>query len=216
MRRRISRIIGIGVALVLFTSLFMITVPASALTQAMVKIAAGEDVIKQENPDYIIIFALGKELEAGDTITITFPEDTTIAAPTATISASQGWIGGMWQNAVVTNVSWAGNAILRTITATLGAGDQIGEVASVRIGITAGITNPSNPGDYTLTVSNPGDYTLTVKTSDETTPVTSTIYTITTPMMVPTMTLWGGIAMTVVLGLLVVYMVRRRQTAPTS
>ena len=33
-----------------------------------------------------------------------------------------------------------------------------------------------------------------------------------TPM--PTMTIWGGIAMAAVLGLLVVYMVRRRQTVP--
>lgn len=36
--------------------------------------------------------------------------------------------------------------------------------------------------------------------------------TVTVPQ-VPTMTLWGGVAMTVVLGLLVVYMVRRRHTA---
>jgi hypothetical protein len=33
------------------------------------------------------------------------------------------------------------------------------------------------------------------------------------PPAVPTMTLWGGIAMAAILGLLVVYMVRRRQTA---
>jgi hypothetical protein len=33
------------------------------------------------------------------------------------------------------------------------------------------------------------------------------------PPVVPDMTLWGGIAMTVALGMLVVYMVRRRQTA---
>ena len=33
------------------------------------------------------------------------------------------------------------------------------------------------------------------------------------PLMVPTMTLWGGIAMAAILGLLVVYTVRRKQTA---
>ena len=175
-------------------------------TQPTVSIAVGHNTVSMVDPDYIIIFTLGKDLEAGDTITITFPEDTIVATPNASIAASPGWVGGNWTDAVVTNVSWAGNAILRTITATLGTGDQIGESASVLIKITAGLTNPSSPGDYTLTVA----------TSDEPTAVTSTIYSITLPIMVPTITLWGGLAMVVVFGLLVVFIVRRRQTTPNG
>jgi len=131
---------------------------------------------------------------AGDVITLTFPSDTAInvAGIAATISAESGWIGGAPNSpAVLAGVAWGGSATSRTITATLRGADAIGEGAEVRIVITGGITNPTTPGDYTLTV----------KTSQEPTAQTSNVYTIVPPSLYypGTVELWnpGGYLMNV-------------------
>ena len=165
------RVVGVSVTLTLLVSLLLPAV-ASALSQPAVSIASGDALISKADADYTIQFGLGKELAGsaggGDTITITFPGDTIItpASLAATIQASGEWVGGTWQNAVVAGVIFRGSGTQRTITVTLGTGDQIGEGALVRIEITAGITNPSVPGEYALTV----------KTSQETIPVESVAY----------------------------------------
>ncbi len=177
MKKKFSKILGVGITLALLTSLTLFAAPVSALSQPTVTLATTADaVISTANADYSLSFVLGKELTVGDTITITFPSDTVISAPTATIAASPGWIGGTWLPATITTPAvFSFNATARTITFTLSAGDAIGEAATVLISITDGITNPSTPGDYTLTV----------KTSKETTAVTSVAYTITVPTIPP-------------------------------
>ncbi len=152
------RVVGVGLTLALLTSLMVGAVPVSALSVPEVSIDAADDEISNPNSEYTIFFTIIEELGQNDVITITFPDDTVIGAPTAAITASPGWIGGVWLNAeldVGGDVpEWDFDADDRTITATLdNAAHAIGEGASVRIVITAGITNPSSPGDYTLAVS---------------------------------------------------------------
>jgi hypothetical protein len=67
---------------------------------------------------------------------------------------------------------WSFNATNLTITATLPQGDYIGANAQVLIVLTAGVTNPSTAGSYTLTFA----------TSAENTAVTSAAFSITNPV----------------------------------
>ena len=148
--KKISRILGVGVTLSLLASLLVVALPVSAVTIPQLTIpTAGDNVINTVNADYNVYFNLNQELAVGDTITITFPAGYGIAAaPTVAVAASDGWIGGLWLPAQVANMTWAGAG--QAITGTLVAGapnDAIGELASVRVAITVGITNPSATGD---------------------------------------------------------------------
>jgi hypothetical protein len=177
---------GVGVTLALLSSLLVGVLPALAVSQPTVTIAPvppGQSDISAVNSDYTITFITNRELVAGDVITITFPVDTVVAAALVapSISASPGWItnpapppptiwgGPTWGVAG----AWATNPAARQITYTLGAGDNVGSGATMNITLPDGLTNPSSPGDYTLTVF----------TNKEPTPVTSTPYTITTPSL---------------------------------
>jgi len=179
MKRRFSRIIGVGVTLALLTSLMTMVLPASALSQPTVSLDLYENVISTANAGYTIIFTLGKELGQYDLITITFPYDTAVATSftAASISASPGWIGGQYKSGNQTAVVFTGSATLRTVTANLTAvDDEIGEGATVRISLPDGITNPSSPGDYTLTVGTKTTAGTTIEAA-----VTSAAYAIVTP-----------------------------------
>jgi hypothetical protein len=197
MKNRFSRILGVGLAVALLTSLMMVAVPASALSQPVVTFGTPyvDDVISKVNANYTVRFTLGKQLWGNDatdnaTITIGFPSDTIVAAPTATIVASPGWTtnssGGIeWLSAVVASTNWTYSALLRTVSYTLKTNDRIGESAEVRINITAGITNPTVAGSYTVTVgtSKTGG-TVPIEAA-----VTSAAYTI----IVPTPPSLGGL-----------------------
>ena len=112
--------------------------------------------------DDIIINSTTYDFDADNTITLTFPDDTAVPASVtgATIQASPGWINGVWEDSVTTNVTWTSNVTDRTVTANLNGGDQIGEGATVRIEV-PGITNPSAIGDYNLTVSTSAEAAVT-------------------------------------------------------
>jgi hypothetical protein len=177
MKRKLSKILGIGLSIALMTSLLIAAVPVSALSSASVSVTP--PTISVVDAEYVVRFELGEAINQTDTITITLPAGTVVTPGSlaATIVASPGWLlpGPIWGNATVAGVTWTADAVARTVTATLNAGDEIGEAAEVRIEITAGIENPDAPGDYTLTV----------KTSEETTAVTSQTYTIGEPMIDP-------------------------------
>jgi hypothetical protein len=179
MKKKIVKILGAGVTVALLTSLLVAASPVRALSQPIVNfvIPNADDVINKVDADYVITFNLGKDLEQDDTITIALAYQTVITPDslTATISASSGWIGGVLKSATVAGVTWDANETLGTITATLGASDEIGDTATVQIGITGGITNPSNPGSYFLTVA----------TTDEPTAVKSAAYKIVAPKILP-------------------------------
>jgi len=119
------------------------------------------------------VVVLGSLAASGDTITVTFPEDTVLSAgvPTATIAASKGWIGTIYDDAVLNSTAWSHNEDDLTLTYTMEGGDKVGASAQVMINITLGITNPTEPGDYTLEV----------ETSEEDDPVESEEYEIEVP-----------------------------------
>jgi hypothetical protein len=179
MKTKISRIVGVGVTLALLASLLVGALPAAAVTVPLLTIpTAGDNVINTVNADYNVYFNVNQQLAAGDTITVTFPAGYTVAAGiTATISASPGWVGApaTWQNAIVAGTTFAGTPATRTVTATLAGADQIGETSSVRIEITAGVTNPSATGAYAVAVA----------TSQETTAVSSNTVTLIPPVIPP-------------------------------
>ncbi len=167
LKRKFSKILGVGVTLAMLTSLMVGAIPIAAdVSSAEVTITDDDEVINTVDATYAFFFTIYEELdgdavpEDSDTITITFPEDFTIGAPTGTIVASPGWIGGDWLEAEL-DVGGPGGDVPAfalnddedAIVITLdNANHEIGESAQVRIEITAGITNPGEPGTYTVTL----------------------------------------------------------------
>lgn len=178
MKRKISKILGVGLTLALLTGMLVVAAPVSAdITQPVVTLDATETAIGTIDAGYAIRFKVNKELVAGDNITITFPSDTAVVSVTgatggnATIQAAPGWVGGAWLDSDVSNGVFSSSATTRTVKFMLGVGDQVGEGAEVRIKIDAGVNNPNAISTYTLTVA----------TDKETTAVISSAYSITTP-----------------------------------
>ena len=178
MKKKFSRILGVGLTIALLTSLMMVAAPVSAdVTQPSVTVTNNE--ISDTDAEYAIRFRLGVELGTLDTITVTFPNDTAVTTGNFTgafsVAATDGWIGDTYGAAETgTIIAW-GDAAYRTVTFTLAAADEIGEGAEVRLKITDNVTNPTAAGTYTLTV----------KTSKETTAVTSASYSIIEPYIPP-------------------------------
>lgn len=192
MKRKFSKILGVGLTLGLLASMLLAAVPVSALGTPTVSFPAStDDDISTANADYDITFILGKELAgtgvvlvptvrtANDTFTITFPSGYTIAATasiTAALSASPGWLGtaapAIWGGPTNANSgAFTSDATARTITYTVGVNEDLGQGATILVHITNGITNPSTVGSYTFTVA----------TSQETTAVASAAYAISAP-----------------------------------
>jgi hypothetical protein len=185
MKKKFSKILGIGLSIALVTSLLVAAVPATALSTATVSVAP---TTISKDATYIVEFEVAKQLTGNgtlqDSFTITFPAGTTVAAPTGSIVIGPGWVdngSGLAWDAVPDDISggtWTVDSapvptwIKYQLPAT---GRYVGASADVRVEISAGIMNPGTPGDYTLTVA----------TSQETTPKTSSTYTITTPMIDP-------------------------------
>jgi len=152
----------------------VVTATAAGTTGSWTRTGASTAAIT--NDDDLDNVDVGALAISGDTITLTFPEDTDVSdTPAATMVAAPGWIGGEWLEAKTDAVEFTGDPAKRTVTATLGTADQIGEGAQVRIKITDGITNPSAIDDYILTVA----------TSQETTAVESAPYSIGKPIVTP-------------------------------
>jgi hypothetical protein len=184
MKKKFSKLMGIGLSIALVTSLLVAAVPATALSTPQVTFAYGQSEIGLANADYTITFSINQALTENMSITLTFPEGTTIGTPTASIAAGPGWMPGpVWTDANMTNPTgnWTSSATFRTITKTLVAGEYIGQSGEVILTITGGITNPTTPGDYTLTVgTKKADGITTLETA-----VTSAAYAITTPYISP-------------------------------
>jgi hypothetical protein len=182
MKKKFTKILGVALTLALLTSLLVASAPALAtIGQPTVTLssAGDNDEISKVNPTYVIRFRINEEIAPTDDITITFPEDTGVTdgawATGISVAATTGWIGGHYMSANTTNISWVGDEDDLTLIGTLGTNDGVGEGAEIRIEITAGLTNPSAAGTYTLEV----------ETSEETTGVESTSYTIVEPTISP-------------------------------
>jgi hypothetical protein len=124
---------------------------------------------------------LGTTFPNGDSITLTFPAGFTISAPMGLVTAPTS---GLVQIPPAVSPSYVPSVITtasmlsfsgQTIVFTLGAGDYIGNGALVFINLTAGVANPGTAGSYTLTMM----------TSQETTPVTSSVFVISNPVITP-------------------------------
>jgi len=186
MKRKLSKILGIALTVAMLASLLVAAAPAAALTQPTVNLAAGSDEISKKDPNITIYTKTGVYLGGTANITITFPEGTVVDNATmvgvnctsiaGTVSAGPGWDNAtppVHGNSKLSVITWRGDADARTITAMIGPADNIRASAELYINITKGVTQPTTPGTYTLAVHSSG----------ETTPVTSTSYTIKEPTL---------------------------------
>ena len=97
MKKKFSKILGVGLTLALLISLLLTAAPVSALSQPEVSIDVdppvnSDDEISFADADYAIFFTVLEELgytdaDTFDKIVITFPEDTVIDI-TANITAT--------------------------------------------------------------------------------------------------------------------------------
>jgi hypothetical protein len=199
MKRKVSKILGIGLSIAMITSLLVAAVPASALSTPDVEVTYPNSQISWPNAKYTIETELGKQLASNGTYTqgfiITFPDEYTLdnGDLAGTVVFGPGWIdfdgvGGEvaeynWGFGDATN--WTANNEEKTITIALDPpgvaanGTWIGKSAEVIIEITGGIDNPDTPGDYTLDVET-WDFTNDKKVES---PVTSGAFTIGEPMI---------------------------------
>ncbi len=184
MKKKLTKIFGIGLSLVLV--LAMAGPLMADVSEPEVSLARGTDDIDIAG-DYTIIFDIGAQLTTGDTITVRFPDDTTVPEGATVlakttdflISAGEGVYEGEMIDGVLISIATAdGDEDDRTVTFMLGGGDFVGKGAMVVINfLAAQIINPTEAGDYTLQV----------RTSEETDWVESEVYEIGVP------TVGGGV-----------------------
>ena len=168
MKKKFSKFLGVGLALILVVSFSLVTaVPVSAAVGEPEVTFASDDQAAPAlaDADYTIKFVTGVALAVAETITIEFPTGTGVAAITGTVEGE-----------TISSHVVLGQRVRITVPAN--ADTIAGETVDVLL--TAGITNPPD-----------GDYTLTVYTSEEPTAVTSETYVISaavTSVGAPTLT----------------------------
>jgi hypothetical protein len=176
MKKRIMKILGVGVSLALLTSL-MVALPTIANISKPTVDVDDEDI--SVDTTYTFIFSITKNLADGETITIEFPDDFDISG----IS-----------NAADGDVRIAATSGIGTASFSLT--NQVSAVDEQELTITVNAPNPENaigvgatlqvdvgdgtPGAVT-NIDEPGDYTVRIQTSEEDTYVTSETFTIEEP-----------------------------------
>ncbi len=165
--KRFKKLLPIAVTLALLAVLAM---PMAALADvSSATVTADPAIISTADADYTITFAVGAAgaLAAADTITIVFPDDTAVADDTG----AQGNIVGTVEDAEGAEaiVTVTGDSTTRTVVITIPANIIVLDDGTAIVVLTAGITNPTVAGLYTLTVA----------TSVEASAITSGSYSIT-------------------------------------
>ncbi len=186
MSKKISKILGVGLALGLLLSLLIAAVPVAAtISQPMVDTADGD---VSATTTYTISFQITEELTVGADgyITVQFPEDTDVgdvgdAVADIDISATSGigslaFSGKNPVNIAAITVDTDELTVKFLIPTGINTSDTIGAMADIQIKI-ADVENPTEPGDYVLSV----------KTGEETTYKESAAYEIESP------TVGGGV-----------------------
>jgi len=170
MKRKFSKILGVGLTLSLIISLLLTAAPVLATSVDQIDADTAPDEISVAGT-YTISYRADKVQTAGDTITILFPDDTDVTNAAVAATGIEFTSGFGTSSGNTTATAEVNDKDDRTviITMTTMTGD-IGVMADVQITITA-VINPTEPGDYTLQV----------KTSDSTTYATSTSYEIEVP-----------------------------------
>ena len=90
MKKKFSKILGVGLTIGLLTSLLLTVVPVSAVTQPVVTL---DDNQISRDLDYFMTFILGADWAEGEVITIDFPAGTALTNVSAcgvTLSATSG------------------------------------------------------------------------------------------------------------------------------
>ena len=166
MKKKLSRILGIGVTVALLASLVLVAAPVSALTQPSV--TADSYDISDPDVQYAIIFTIAEDLpDVGGTggagkIVIEFPEGTDLTGVDANTDIGLAATSGIG-SASFSGYDAGGIALSPdtttgpTLTITL---PNITELTNNKIGVGAmvqvlidDVANPDTPGDYTLDVS---------------------------------------------------------------
>lgn len=160
-----KKIFSIVLALVLVLGLSLATATSVVANVHHVSVTVGNNTVSTES-EYDIVFNITTTLAIGATISIGFPEGTTV--PT-TYETGDVTVQSTVQNATISSgdISVVGRNVTITLPIGIGAATEV----TVVFNVTAGIKNPTAKGDYTLSV----------KTSKETTWVTSSAYTICLP-----------------------------------
>jgi len=193
MKRRFSKILGVGLVLALLASFLMAVVPVSAVTTPVVTLTAGDadpvtqsaGVISKLNV-YKVLFTVGSEIPVGGQIVVGFPAGTNISAITTGdvqiqntpgIGETKTYIGT--ENPVVSKTGTYPAA--QTLTIKLDGAKAIGAGAIVQLTIgkinTPGcVTNPGIAGSYNLTVATKDAAAKVIEAA-----VTSAAYTIKVP-----------------------------------
>ncbi len=177
MKRRFSKILGVGLTLALLTSLLLTAAPVAAISTPAVTFTPTADAeISTTDAGYVISFRIDDELVTTDKIVVTFPTGTGVASPTATITAWSTLADG---SVLLERTLDTTETIVDTLTVELTwATHTITTLGTVQVEFTAGITNPDDAGVYNLTVE-------TRKTDDTVieAAVTSADYTIIEPTL---------------------------------
>ncbi len=190
MKKKLSRILGIGLTAALLASLVLVAAPVSALTQPSVSlshtITGMADDISSTDVTYSIITNLGKDLPEGGKIVIEFPTGTNLTAVGAgdiKLSATSGIGSSSFSGKVVTTYPKTPSTTTGpTVTITVpdvNIENKIGVGAMLQV-VVEDVTNPSTAGDYTLDVSTLTSGDVIIESA-----VTSAAYTIGAPTLTP-------------------------------
>ena len=158
MKKKLSRILGVGLTLALLTSLLLTAAPAIAdISQPTVDVDGDE--ISADDAEYTLSFRINTELvEADDpVITVKFPDDTDVSDVTnsdVTIEATSGIGSGSGTVLTLTATSDPDDDTILEIELDdlgLAIGAKIGAMAYIQVTIDD-VINPSGPDTYTLEV----------------------------------------------------------------
>jgi hypothetical protein len=166
MKRKISKLLGIGLILALLSSMLLTAAPVLAdVTQPLVDLS--DDEISDRDVEYSISFMISEELEYDAVladnawIEVRFPDDTelddgVLGVADVELSATSGIGSDSFDGVNPTDIEVDEDDITVKVylPAGLNAQGKIGRMASVEvaIGVVDGVDNPTEPGMYTLEV----------------------------------------------------------------
>ena len=172
MKKKFSKILGVGLTLSLLASLLLTAAPVLADVSAAT-VDPDDDDISATDVTYTITFQINADIDEGEFIYVKFPSDTDVSSVVTgdvTVTATSG-IGSSPGEVDTVVVSVSGQTVtieLDDLSTTIG--DPLGRLAWVEVEI-GDVDNPDEAGDYTLQV----------KTTPETTWVESAVYEIAEP-----------------------------------
>lgn len=182
MKRKLSKLLGIGLTIALLTSLLVTAAPAAALSQPQVSLNPVAGTIGATST-YTVTFTAGAAVPVNGQIVLIFPAGTNInntLGGNVTIEALGGIGGGPIAAGSAVNATTAVTGTYpaaQTLTIVLTGNQTIG--AGSLVGLTIkGVINPQTPGSYTVSVA-----TKTITNIPIETAVASASYAINSPVL---------------------------------